>query len=99
MISLGTTFLEAGDPAQALVYYRQALEVRPDEGTAHANAGLALGRLGRHAEAVAAHEQAWELGFREAPAETARSGSLLALGMAGITAAGAAVRRRVPPLP
>lgn len=91
MTNLGTTLLEAGDPAQALEYYRQTLAVRPDEGTAHANAGLALARLGRHAAAAAALERAWELGFRAAPAETARGRSLLALGMS--TAAEAAFRR------
>jgi tetratricopeptide (TPR) repeat protein len=86
LTNLGTTLLEAGDPAQALRYYNQALAVRPDEGTAHANAGLALARLGRHAEAVTALEKAWALGFREAPAEVARGRSLLALGMAAESA-------------
>src|SRR5262249_51218315 len=45
--------LQASRPQEAVGFYRAALAVRPDAGTAYNNLGVALSDLGRHDDAVA----------------------------------------------
>src|SRR5205085_871130 len=49
------------DPGEALRASGRALQLEPEEEWAHRLASLALGRLGRHADAIAAARQATRL--------------------------------------
>lgn len=48
---LGAALVERGEPAEALVHLRRALEIEPDFVEAHYSLGSALGLLGRYEEA------------------------------------------------
>lgn len=52
---------QAGEPAKALNFYRQAVKLYPDFPEAHLNMGLALQRLGREKEAATEYALACKL--------------------------------------
>ncbi len=58
---LGSTLTEAGEPDDALIEWRKALEVDPHFADAAANLGIVLVRMGRFSEAVPPLERAAEL--------------------------------------
>src|ERR1051325_5895062 len=47
LLNAGTTLLEQGRTAQAILCYRRAVELKPEEEEAHFNLGVAYGRLGQ----------------------------------------------------
>lgn len=54
----GVTLLNAGDPQQALKAFDQALDLDPDNGLAHYNAGVAYQTLQDDQQAIACYRQA-----------------------------------------
>ena len=58
----GVLLLQQGRPQRALSALEEAAQKIPDMVEPHFNMGLAYGRLGRHAEAVAAFERVLALG-------------------------------------
>jgi len=59
--TLGQVFLGRGDAAGALEQFRIAVRLNPDQPVRHLNEALALGRLGRIAEACAAWQRYFAL--------------------------------------
>ena len=58
LVDQGIAAESAGDPAQALKFYRRAIEADARFAPAHMNLGIALHAAGDLAAAIAAHEQA-----------------------------------------
>ena len=55
--NLGITLIDR-DPAAALTHFREAIRLSPNYDDAYANLGLALGKLGRHDQAIVAYRRA-----------------------------------------
>lgn len=66
LAQLGTALLERGDRRGAFAWYRQSLEVRPDDAETHYNLGVVLAAEGSYDEAGAHYRQAIELAPDEA---------------------------------
>lgn len=64
--NLGNACRRLGDKTRALVFYRQALEIRPSDGDAQSSAGDMLLALGRIPEAARHYEAAHGLGDPDA---------------------------------
>jgi tetratricopeptide (TPR) repeat protein len=58
---MGTARLRAGQPAEALEYFKQAAEIGPEHPSPHYNMGVAYHQLGRHQEAESAYRKALAL--------------------------------------
>jgi Flp pilus assembly protein TadD len=67
-VNLGRLLHESGDVYAALLHYRAALSIRPNEATAAFNVGVALEDLGANAEAISAYLSAIEFDPRNADA-------------------------------
>jgi tetratricopeptide (TPR) repeat protein len=66
--NLGVVLYAKGDPAGAVVQYREALRIQPDYAEAHNNLGIALTALGRTDEGAAEYREAIRLRPRFAQA-------------------------------
>ncbi len=61
LVTMGACRLDEGCPREALDYFARALAIDPDSAMAHNNRGIALDRMGEHAQAVAAFTRAMQL--------------------------------------
>lgn len=78
--NLGMALVDAGQPADALPHYEEALRLRPDFAEAENNFGYALAALGRYADAVPHYRRALALQPRYAQAENNLGVALMSLG-------------------
>merc|ERR1712072_799331 len=62
---LANTFFAMGEKEAAIVSYRKVTELAPKDTYAHSNLGVCLSDVGKHDEALEAHEQARKLAPKE----------------------------------
>jgi tetratricopeptide (TPR) repeat protein len=60
-IALASSLFAGSDYEAALFHFIQAARLRPDISETHHNIGVVLAAIGRHAEAVKVHAEAWRL--------------------------------------
>lgn len=79
-IDAGADAFNAGNDYQAIQAYKKAIEIDPDIGLAHANLGVAYGRLEKHQEAIVELKEGIRLGAKGAYVYTSLGRSYKMLG-------------------
>jgi tetratricopeptide (TPR) repeat protein len=69
---LGLTLKAAGNLADAIAYYRQAIKINPEHAEAHQNLAVALLKIGKMPESLAEFKRAIALHEQRRPFEAER---------------------------
>jgi Flp pilus assembly protein TadD len=80
LFSKGSELLQAGDAAQALVYFQDAQNIDPSNAILHLHAGAALHDLGRYEEAIVCYRHVIDIAPNMGEVHNNLGNSLMALG-------------------